>query len=310
MNEPNRHEQLLRQAINKTRFFFEGYRSGDSAGKPHFFRLFSVKTIESSSKGATSFYVNFEHTELEDSLVCLENALKALGSGEMRYIVISLVTSKTSNNDYQIRFDNPYFTGSLVHMQPGQQQSSVAGFGQQNYYPQQQTVGPTLFELQKQHQEQMTAMLLEVRDLKHQRERDDLENTIASLQYGNIGQVEKLVGTVMKVVSSDAGKPLVQALVARIAGVPMAPQQVRGGGSPQSDNQPPPVQQAQPVANQNNQTQPSQQQASITKSIIEIKEVFPDIDQAMADLAFLIKHQPDAAKQLRGQAQLLKNGEQ
>ncbi|MGH1339287.1 MAG: hypothetical protein ACRBFS_24425 [Aureispira sp.] len=312
MNQPNIHEQLHARALEQARFFFKGLRSGDNASKPHFFRLFSVKAIDTSSKGASSFYSNFEYAELEDSLACLGNALKTLGPVQMRFIVISLLTSKNANNyDHQIRIENPYFKGSLIHMQPGGQYPSVSGFGYgQSYTPYPQPIGPDAYQMQKQHSETMLEMRLQLEQMKHDREIERREDTIAALEHGNIGRMEKMLGLFMETLSSDAGKPVVQALVAKISGVPpvapppppVAPPPPNNG-QPQSDN-PPPQQSATPTV-----VEVTEEQKRIARALGEIQQVFPDLPDAMADLAILIKHQPEVAKQLREQATMFKHGE-
>jgi hypothetical protein len=310
MQQSNRHEQLLQKGIEQAEFFFTSLRSGENEGKPCFFRLSSVKNVQASAKGGSSFHVNYVDAEMSDSLINLENALKMHGPTQMQYIVITLVTSKNSNNDNQTKIENPYYTGGLMHMQPSGQSPSVAGFGGYGNYYQQMPQHPNVYDMQRQHFESMQQLQLQIEQLKHERALEQKEATIAALEEGNIGRLEKMAGMAIDFIQSDAGKPVINAVVARIMGTaPPAPAQVPPPapappqhGHPQTDNNPPPQQPMQPQLNEDGKM--------IQQSLLSIGETFPDLPQAMNDLALLIKSNPMMAQTIRQQAQTIRQEQQ
>lgn len=274
----------LDKEMDIARHFFETHRKGSKSSDPCFFKMSHLRSLNGERKfnRQAIFYSNMDEPELEQSLDLLRQALELYGPTASQYILLSLVKSESSNNDYVLTITNPYYYGNI----------SGGNMMMMNQFQQ-----PNILEMQRQMYEMKSDYEKRIAAMEREKELQELRDEIDEIRGSKNSTIDKINGFA----ETEVGMKVIDALLGLI---PKA--QAQQIPTQQIQQQQAHVQQQQEQA----QAQQQQQQASsqdiqemsnrISGVLQKVSQVFPeDYLQALEDFAnFCIKN-PNMAINLR-----------
>lgn len=297
-------QAILNAELGKVRLFMESHRTTTKGEEstPCFFRLFFLKSQDANPKGAQSFYVNYKDADMDDSLKNLAHAIAVYGNSGTRFIAVSLVSSKSSNNDHVVMIYNPYYSGAL----PTSQGVGIVGFG---YGPTPAPASPSLYNVQKEALETKGDLMRQIDALKHEQELDRREDIIASLQEAQASKWDKLWERALEIADKPMGKTIGNAIagfIDRLGQQQPNPYHQQPLPNPYYQQPPPNPYYQPPSPAQQPAPQPQhhvdgveERQRRLADALSDLEQMYPDtIDQILADLSHFAKHFPHLANQM------------
>lgn len=269
----------IEQQMELATSFFESNRKGTKASDPCYFRLTHLRNLNGERKftrGNPIFYSNMDEPDMQESLALLKQAIELYGPTGCQYMLLSLVKSETSNNDYCLTITNPYYYSAGG--------GGIAGIGNHNPYQNQSLV----MDIQRQMYEMQMMFKLQIQQMETEQLLREKDEEIENLR----GTKKNVIDSIQGFVETAPGQKLLDAIL--------------GFLQPNNKMIPAPVQQQviQQIPVQQNQqpemTPEVQESANkISQSLHKISQVFPDWEDALEDMANFCVNSPNIAQTLR-----------
>lgn len=273
------------QQMELAKNFFESNRKGSKASDPCYFRLTHLRNLNGERKftrGNPIFYSNMDEPDMEESLALLKQAIELYGPTGCQYMLLSLVKSETSNNDYCLTITNPYYYSAGG--------GGIAGIGNHNPYQSQNLV----MDIQRQMYEMQMMFKLQIQQMETEKILREKDEEIENLR----GTKKNVIDSIQGFVETAPGQKLLDTLLGFLQpNNKMIPAPVQ-----QQVIQQVPVQENQ-QQNQNMQMTPEVQESAnkISQALYNLSQVFPDVEDALQDISnYCITH-PNMAITLRNQ---------
>lgn len=265
-------EELLQQELDKAKIFFENQGKNDKC----WYKLYSIKSVDSTYGRDDSRSRNFTSNSLSDSLEMLERDMKMYGDTSKEFWCLKHYTTTTDPQPVSLILKNPFFNPAnhKGYMQP---QNSINGFGQ----------GNGMIEFMREHFTQMNAMNEKMMQFKHEVELREKDRIIEDLEASKRGKFDAINDFIETPVGSQLAQVLTQALVANLF----------GQRQPQQQQQQVQQEQEQPTTQHDSSNQ--DQQAIFEKvqnSMANFERVFgSDAINALEQFSIFCTENPDMA---------------
>jgi hypothetical protein len=243
------------------------------APKPAYWVLYATNSRAiSKSDTMRPVWKNLEISEVEDSILELENALDIMfQTSPARFFILILKTDPKQTNDaLQFSFENPGYTNQQ------QSRSSIGSTGTGNANDQILMLHQTIFQMKMDAQEE-----------KHERQLDEIRAEIGTTKKS--GFFDKIAGLVEK-------NPMVQNLAigmaSKLLGIDVSALsgtgEIAGSDTDEEEGEEPEYTEEQ-----------KEKAIKITKAANMLKTVFPDADDVMMEFAMYAKNNPQLAQNMR-----------
>lgn len=252
----------------------EYVRSQRKNGKPVFWTLHLSNSPDLSDKCKLNpHYKNFHTAELEPSLEELKSAVQVLSRSQHRYIILTLRAAEADKHYTVFSFPNPNYQN--------QQNAGIFGIGNQGM-----VVSNQMLLMQQQMFEMKIKYEDELRELRHERELDDMKAEIAAIKNQKQGGVvDKIIGAVVGALS----KPnIINKVISSITGTPATDDT----NEPEEEGD----EEEEEEYNEELTEEQKQLQKELHTSLNRIKKVFPNTGSFMMQFSKWVSKNPEQAK--------------
>lgn len=223
---------------------------------------------------------NFHTEELEASLEELKNAVQVLSRSNHKYLILTLRTSDSDKHFTIYPFVNPQY-------QQHQQNAGIFGVGNQGAM-----VGNQLLVMQQQMFEMKMKYEDEIREMRHERDIDDLRAEIAAIKgTKKTGVMDKIMGALVGALSKPQ---VINKVISSITGTPVTDD----AKAPETDDGDDEEEEQEGEEEYTEGLTEEQQklQKDLHTSLNRLQKVFPDTGGFMLNFSKWVQKHPEEAK--------------